>query len=71
MYFVEKENIFCVLLFLFFSFVPFIAGAAFCLNNQGLERNLNLTFTEKEPALLHVLKRKCLLSTTLRSLNLN
>ena len=48
MYFVEKENIFCVLLFLFFSFVPFIAGAAFCLNNQGLEQNMTLTPSEKK-----------------------
>ena len=47
MYFVEKENIFCVLLFLFFPFVPYIAGAAFCLNNQGLEQNMNLTPSEK------------------------
>ena len=47
MYFVEKEKIFCVLLFLFFPFVPYIAGAAFCLNNQGLEQNMNLTPSEK------------------------
>ena len=62
----------CQCTFKFFSFVLFFARARLCLNNQGLEENLNLTFTEKEPALFwHVLKRKGLLSPTLRSLNLN